>query len=140
MPQSNTLTVSQQMLQVVRVHAGRVLSSRGICEGNVKLEHKASSIGRALAYDLVAELAALPTEIVRSEDVRTPATWWDALKHHVGSRWWARWFVRRWPARYRTHTLTVTVRVVAPGIQIPMRHDGWFAVTSHSLHTGEPHV
>lgn len=34
----------------------------------------------------------------------SPASWWQHLKLTLGPPWFPRWFLRRWPVRFRTTT------------------------------------
>lgn len=71
---------------------------------------------RELVLSVEAELLRQklpPRRVVEHADVEMvrPAGWVDHLKLSVAPRWWAGWWVRRWPARVVAipHRLTVVV-------------------------------
>lgn len=61
------------------------------------------------------------------EDIRYPADWWEAVKE----RWAPRWFLRRWPVRYRH--FDVSVYHTYPGLTV--REERPTLRVSHFTHT-----
>lgn len=50
----------------------------------------------------------------KTQLIRYPATWWDAVKE----RWFPRWLLTRYPATYREHE--ITLKTLYPNFKISL--------------------
>jgi hypothetical protein len=97
-------------LRVVELQARKYFAAIGL--GAYATEALALEFHRDETFGLVERLTTrlLTHQLAADSEtvtVRVPATWRDHFKHQYAARWWARWLVRRRPARYTGQDVTV---------------------------------
>ena len=53
----------------------------------------------------------------KTQTIRYPATWWDAVKE----RWFPQWLLARYPVTYREHE--ISLKTLYPDFKISMPHE-----------------
>jgi hypothetical protein len=69
--------------------------------------------------------ARVAGERLKTETIRFPADWWEAVKE----RWFPAWAKRRWPVSYRV--VTMEARGLYPLLSLPQRKDAHVEIVVH---------
>jgi len=99
-------TIVTRNIPIQRFHAQARIAE------TVRRHSKMSEYLDVVTGDLVQQVSAnIAMEDFQQEEEHVyPATWWDAVK----ARFAPRWFLRRWPARYVT--VSITGRHIYPAL------------------------
>jgi hypothetical protein len=136
------------LLEKAQVQATAVLPP-GVFDVEYRIEHTAREMALHLRATVMRHRLKRQTFTdSKTVEFTVPASWWDAFKQEHAQRWWARWWVRRHPARTTVLSERVTFGVtVDPEVVFPEQtvvgersfagRDTWGTVVPHQMTTAE---
>ncbi len=100
--------IERVTLDLLRVAAQRQigLNKLAFLRNNLEIYARVDDCNRRLVIELMSHVLAGPTQTV-TLTLAVPADWWQAVRERFLPKWW----LRRWPVRYRVEKAEQQVRM-----------------------------
>lgn len=129
------------VLEKLRISIEQAISLRDMnfARNHAEMSAQIDDFARALIIRLATYLLAGPEEVRVDVEEKWPADWWQAFRE----RWAPRWWLRRWPVRYKTLSIHRRLKTrVCPhaNVKTDRDHLEWLVCTEVPLAEMPPEV